>query len=241
MGLVDTGSTISVIHPSTLSIISREREVPLHGESVRICFLGLVSLDLSFGTCEGLWTHDMVVSEIEVPVIIGVDFFQSHQCTLDVGAGVLSVDGTTHVCWRMEAMPRTFRITVAETVTIPPMSEMIVPGKMEDTPPFTQVIVDSSGRHLCKGNVVLGRVVVNPVKGVLPLRVMNMSNDPQVRFHDTQVGVCEPVSSVSQTLSSSNVPDGQLTLPDHVQKLLDKFQDLLTPDEQVMAEVLLAE
>ena len=70
---------------------------------------------------------------------------------------------------------------------------------------------------------------------------MNMSTDPQVRFHDTQVGVCEPVSSVSQTLSSSNVPDEQLTLPDHVQILLDESQDLLTPEEQVMAEVLLAE
>ena len=71
MGLVDTGSTISVIHPSTLLIISREREVPLHGESVRIWLadgsvtssLGLVSLYLSFGTCEGLWTHNMVVLE----------------------------------------------------------------------------------------------------------------------------------------------------------------------------------
>ena len=92
--------------------------MPLHGESVQIWLadgsvtssLGLVSLDLSFGTCEGLWTHDMIVSVIEVPVIIGVNFLLSLQWTLDVGAGVLSVDGTTHVCRRMEAMPHTFRI-----------------------------------------------------------------------------------------------------------------------------------
>ena len=68
-----------------------------------------------------------------------------------------------------------------------------------------------------------------------------MSTDPHVLFHDTQVCVWEPVSSVSQILSASNVPDEQLTLSDHVQKLLDESQDLLSPEEQVMAIVLLAE
>ena len=126
----------------------------------------------------------MVVAEIEAPAVIGVDFLWSHQCTLDMRAGVLSIEGTTHICRHMETMPQVFRITAAETMIIPPMSEMIIPGKMSDHPPVTQGIVEANVHQLCEGNVVVARAVVNPAGDILPVRVMNMSPEPQKLFQD---------------------------------------------------------
>ena len=193
MGLVDTGSTISVIHPSIVAMISRNVSVPRSSRTGRIRLadgsvtssLGLVSLDLSFGTFEGLWPHDIVVMDTEVPVIIGVDFLQAHQCTLDFRAYMLLMNGATHMCRCMEAMTHIFWVKVAETVTIPVMSEMVVPGKKDDTAPLTQGIVKSCGQQLCGGNVTLARAVVNPAEEVLPLHVMNMSSEPQTLYRDT--------------------------------------------------------
>ena len=70
---------------------------------------------------------------------------------------------------------------------------------------------------------------------------MNVSTDPQMLFHNTQVGVCEPLSSVSQLLSSSDVLVDELALPEHFQKSLDEFQEILSPKEGVTAEVLQAD
>ena len=251
MGLVDTGSTISVIHPSIAAMISRSVSVPHSSRTGMIRLadgsvtssLGLLSLGLSFGTCEGLWPHKMFVADIEVPVIIGVDFLRAHQCTLDVRACVLLMNGPTHVCRRMKAMPHIFRVTVAETVTIPAMSEMVIPGKIDDNAPLTQGIVKSCGQQLCGSNVTLARGVVNPAEEVLPLRVMNMSSEPQTLYRDIHVVTCEPVASVGVPLSSEKanlqtVDVDKLQLPKHVQQMIDECQDLLTREQQDLAESL---
>ena len=99
-------------------------------------------------------------------------------------------------------MPRMFRVTVAETVTIPAMSEMVTPGRIDDTVPPTQGIVQSCVWQLCDGNVTLSQAVVNPAEDILPLCVMNISSEPQTHYRDTHVATCEPVASVSVQLSS---------------------------------------
>ena len=139
------------------------------------------------------------------------------------------MNGATHLCPCMEAMPHIFRVTVAETMTIPAMSEMVVPGKIDDTAPFTQGIFESGGQQLCGGNVTLARVVVNPAEEILPLHVMNMSSEPQTLYRDTHVATCEPVASVGVPLSSEKanlqpVDVDKLQLPEHVQQMIDECQ-----------------
>ena len=59
------------------NFINHTERIRLAGGSMTSS-LGLVSLGLSFGTYKGLWQPEMVVVDIEVPVIIGVDF--EHIC-----------------------------------------------------------------------------------------------------------------------------------------------------------------
>ena len=262
LALVDTGSTISVIHPSILNksldeVVVRETskacQIRLADGSL-VDTLGTVQLKVQLGTERESWMHDWVVSAIEAPMVIGVDFFRKHQCTLDVRAGTLTVGSTIHECRRMESMPQMYCITVAETVEIPARSEMIIPGKMADVSHLTLGIIESNGQPMCKGDVFVARAVVNPSMGVLPLRVANLGMEPHKLHKGTNIATCEPVISVSETSSNDKICsmrqtepsqictyDGQLSLPAHVAKYIDECKDYLSPHEIDLAEGLLHE
>ena len=110
----------------------------------------------------------MVVAEIEAPIVIGIDFLRKHQCTLSMKTESLTVGDTTHLCRSVKDMPQLFRINVAETVVIPAMSEMIVPGKTSVVSHITHGIVEGLDRSLCNDNVAVGRVVLNPARDIHP-------------------------------------------------------------------------
>ena len=88
------------------------------------------------------------MTEIESPVVLGVDFLQMHQCTLDVGTAMLTVGSDVHVCPYMASMPQVFRIWMAETVVIPGFSEMIVPGETGEMSHLTRAIVEGNCQEL---------------------------------------------------------------------------------------------
>ena len=87
---------------------------------------------------------------------------------------------------------------------------------------------------------MMARTVVNPTLEVLPLRVMNLSTEPQTLWKDTHIGTCEPVS-VAATLSPEGRSHDASKLPDHVRQMLDECRDVLAPNEQELAECMLAE
>ena len=104
MGLIDTGSTVTVVHPSVLAMLSEDSEIPLNSETGRLRLadgsftgsLGTVQLDLQLGTGKDIWSHVMVVAEIEAPVVIGIDFLRKYQCSLSMKEESLTVGGIVH-------------------------------------------------------------------------------------------------------------------------------------------------
>ena len=253
MGLIDTGSTVSVVHPSVLARLSEDCEIPLSRETGRLRLadgsvtgsLGTVQLDLQLGTGKDVWSHVMVVAEFEAPVVIGIDFLRKYQCTLSMKDESLTVGGTVHFCRSIDVMPQVFRVSVVETVEVPPMSEMIIPGETCAASHLTQGIIEGHDRPLCDGNVVVASVVLNPAQETLPLRVINLSGVPKTLYKGTDVATCQPVSHVSeQDLeldSSSSRSNVTSELPDHLQSLANEYEDRLKADERDMAGCLLSE
>ena len=262
MALVDTGSTISVVHPSILTRLPDDVAVQMNSQVGQIRLadgsmidtLGTVQLKVQLGADKESWTYDWVVSEVETPVVIGVNFLRDHRCTLDVRAGTLTVGDTVHVCRYRGSMPQVFRIKVAETVEVPARSEMIIPGEMADTSYLTLGVIEGNGQPMCDGNVLVARAILNPSDNVLPLRVMNLSGEPQKLYKGTNIATCEPVTAVRETsfvdhISSmshaeSGCPgkdDGEFHLPSHIGKLIDDCEQYLTVDEKDMAECLVHE
>lgn len=135
-GLVDTGASKSVIHPSMLS----DQSLQLSGVNLRppngeeIVARGPVDVDLEIGLSTVL-CHDFLVAETEYSLILGFDFLSKHSCRIDARRGTLVISrsetGGTVV---KEFSP--YRIICAETVAIPAGREMLIAGAMkEETEP----------------------------------------------------------------------------------------------------------
>ena len=177
---------------------------------------------------------------IEFPVVLGVDFLQMHQCTLDIGTARLTVGSDVHLCRYMASMPRVFRIWMAETVVISALSEMIIPGETGEMPHVIRSIEEGNCQELCEGNVVVMHTLLNPSLGTLPVWVMNLSREPQRLHAGTHIATCEPVSDVIQSHPGGPIEDGG-TLTQHVQHLMDASKDFLSHHERDLAECLLSE
>ena len=103
MALVDSGSTISMIHPAVLDRIQWEHDVTLVGHMGKLLGAdgrtvethGVVQLSLRVGTDPTPVLHEMVVAEMDVPAIMGTDFMMLNHCILDATRGTLIFNGRT--------------------------------------------------------------------------------------------------------------------------------------------------
>ena len=101
MALVDSGSTLRVIHPTVLSRISGEQDMVRNSPSGQLRLadgglvdtLGTVQLSLRLGSDSYFIQHEMVVAAVEAPAVIGLDFLHGHGCVLDIQKGTLAVRG----------------------------------------------------------------------------------------------------------------------------------------------------
>lgn len=88
--------------------------------------------------------------------------------------------------------------------------------------------------------------MVNLENNVIPLRVMNITDRPQVFYKDWLVYMCKPVSFSQQNLSNVNVDNLQIkeisvTLPDHLKQMFENSSENLTSTEKHILRDLLLE
>ena len=258
MALVDSGSTLSVIHPTILSRITGDQEMVRKSSSGQLRLadgglvdtLGTVQLSLRLGSDSYFIQHEMVVAAVEAPAVIGLDFLRGHGCILDIQMGTLAVRGNVHTCRAMRDMPAIFRISMTETVVVPPFSEMYVPGTVQGEAHFTEGLVEGTCSPLCEGNVALAKMVVNPTQGNLPLRVANLSKEPQTLFKGMEVATCESVDvlpaedGMKADGDPNHAPGSQrplLHLPEYMEPLVETFVSNLTDAQTQVAQGLLLE
>ena len=157
--LIDTGSSLSTIHPA---LYNRLAEKPVLSESdVRLRMadgsLVPVSGEASFTVqIKGVsYTQTMAVAEIETPVVLGYDFMCKHHCQINVPRGEILLNGNLIKCVYESTLPSLFRIQVAENITVPRGTEMIIPAKIEGcTPHITKGIIEAEGQAFRNGLLV---------------------------------------------------------------------------------------
>ena len=260
MALVDSGATISVIHPEVFERVTQGREGALLGDRSQIQLadggpletLGTSRLSIQIGDSELPIEHEMVVAAVEAPAVVGLDFMRAHGCVLDMPNNRLVLDGREFCGSPVHDMPVVYRIKMAETVVVPPESEMILPGAVEGDLHFTQGLVEGNGATLCEGNVAIARALVNPTQECLPVRVVNLGTKPQTLYKGTRVATCEPVGLPAQLPVTEDLElpmeesalgeasfEEDVELPEHLQSLLDSDVGTMSQDEQRIAVSLI--
>ncbi|CAH1778995.1 unnamed protein product, partial [Owenia fusiformis] len=150
----------------------------------------------------------MVVADVSSPIILGFDFLRSFKGVLDVVEGTLLLQGKKFPCVLESNLPVLCSVVVAETVQIPPMTEMIIPGEV-DCPGLgsTPLCVEMSEHYLnLDSEILLARCVVDPSQHHVPLRVANLSLETKVLRKNSALAVGE-VLAISH--STAVAPDSQ--------------------------------
>ena len=71
----------------------------------------------------------VVVANIDLDLILGLDFFKAHNCQIDIAKNVLMIQGKPCklIC---SGSIGCYRIAVKDKIEIPPMSEMVIKGML---------------------------------------------------------------------------------------------------------------
>ena len=235
--LIDTGASISVLHPSQYYALPEDLRPKLRQDcgNLRMAVGGQV---IPVGhakfplTINGIVEHSLIVADVEAPLVIGFDFMREQRCILDIGRGILTFKGEQIQCTHDAADParvtsRDLKITMLDTVIVPPASEMIVGGKIDmgdiNSP---DVLVEPCDSKLLSKSILVARSLVRPVNGEIPLRIINLSDSPQQIYQNTHAATGEIVEVTNFQQSTEGhvrvINSASQNIPPHLETLWNK-------------------
>jgi predicted aspartyl protease len=255
--LIDTGSTVTVLHPRKYRAMDERRRPPLQEVAVKLRMadgglvtpLGSALFEL---VIQGRVYHQrIIVADVEAPVVLGYDFLHKYNCKLNLGQGTLKIDKRKILCQKESQMPSVFKITVAKTVMIPGASEMVLQAEVKGKPNgcSKEVIIDTTSPGLRKLGFMVANTVVDLSQRTVPIRVVNLSDEPQTIYKRTCAAMAEGVKEI-KALNEPNTKNNQAKirkvevtseeeLPEHLQSLWERSTINLTPEQGSEVRALL--
>ncbi|CAC5420029.1 unnamed protein product [Mytilus coruscus] len=233
--LVDSGASVSILRKDffdSLVLENRPQVMPVRmnlltatGEASE--FIGKVNLEIKLGT--HVFKHEFLLAEIKDMAILGMEFLMTNSIDVLFSKGCLRIKDEFITCFTNRGDSSCCRISIAETVDIPPDSEMLIKGMPCGPVIFNEVgLVETNKSFIEKTGLLLARVVVQPNSNIIPLRVANFSTEPVKVYKNTIVGTFEPVDI--ETLEVSTVSriscaeiKTEVGIPDHL-KCVFEFQ-----------------
>ncbi|MES9880089.1 MAG: reverse transcriptase domain-containing protein [Sedimenticola sp.] len=244
--LLDTGSSLSVIHPSIYARMTGNKpELTQTGSQLKMADGGLVNVvgkatfQLNIGNCT--YKQLMAVADIEAPAVLGYDFMKSQNCQIDVARGEVSLNGVTEKCILESTLPKVYRIRVAENTVIPQSTEMIIPAVVEGSLPYTTRGVIHAGELTDTRGILVAKTIVDPCNEVVPVRVANLSGQAQTLYAHSHIATCHAVDLLQEASSGDTlrVENGHTELPHHIKQIWDDCQELLDTDQRSRVKELL--
>ena len=254
--LIDTGASISVLHPSQYYALPEDLRPKLRqdcgnlrmADGGQVIPVGHAKFPL---TINGITVeHRLIVADVEAPLVIGFDFMREQRCILDIGRGLLTFKGEQIQCSHDAADParvtsRDLKITMLDTVIVPPASEMIVRGKIDmgdiNSP---DVLVEPCDSKLLSKSILVARSLVRPVNGEIPLRIINLSDSPQQIYQNTYAATGEIVEVTDFQQSTEGhvrvINSASQNIPPHLETLWNKAcSELNNGEKQSLKDLLI--
>ena len=253
--LVDTGSTYTIVdigfyNSIPIENISELRHINLvlknaNGQKLQV--YGEADLTIKIGDQSTVFPIK-VVSLGDHSTILGLDFMEDHECSIDLGKGILKMNKNSNKLFR-KGDTRCSRIQIEENISIPPRKEMIVPGKfqMSDWSDHRKIgLVEPTQMLTSKTGVLVARVVVSTDKSTIPVRIANLTDNIVTLNKGSTIGLLQPICNISKfelEKQSSNFQKGELfkisenenlsipEIPEYLQPLLDNLSDDLSKSQ----------
>nr|XP_034331590.1 uncharacterized protein LOC117690875 [Crassostrea gigas] len=236
--LIDTGATVSLLSKicywniqgnDTWRLEKVDRDVlSANGSSVGIYGKTYISLALN-GTSI---LQDMIVADISVYGILGLDFLVKHKAI---------ISGIEHLI-QLEGTAQEYKIALINRVVIPPRSEILNEGKICAGPdggfPVKIGLIEPSEKLIKSDSAMLARSLVRRQERV-PLRLMNVSATNRTIQPGTVVGKLSPVSEMEAVQCSIGAANCNKEIPKHLQELFNSSTKVLGNHDKGKARDLL--
>ncbi|GFX40423.1 retrovirus-related Pol polyprotein from transposon 412 [Trichonephila clavipes] len=193
---------------------------------------GKLKVKIQFG--DTTYQHAVYVADIADPFILGLDFLKEHGFTLDFNKNELRSIHEEVTIFKIEHRSESIRqVTANENITIPPRTEIIVPGYIGNDVSFNSGLIGTAENKA--NGLQIASTLVDLSRKTIPVRICNVTEKPRVFQKGELLASCSPVTCVckSSSLLLSNSPQ-QLT-PD----LLENAE--LSPEQKSSAERLFQE
>ncbi|CAC5386872.1 unnamed protein product [Mytilus coruscus] len=255
--LVDTGANVTIlskkfideINPSLLPKINPVNINLITATGDSAPFIGQVDVEICLG--DHIYYHNVLVADISNEGIIGMDFLVTHDCDVLLSQNKLKIKGEIIQCFHYASSAKScYRVAIQETVNVPPNSEMIVSGESNE-PIFRGLagLIEPNEKFMEKNGLLVARSIVHPEMYNIPLRIINMNNEPCTLYKGTIIATCNKINEEDiQTFEFvNNVAGGQATinkgrqLPDYLHEVFESSEVNLDKDQSEKFKDLLME
>ncbi|GFW79112.1 retrovirus-related Pol polyprotein from transposon 412 [Trichonephila clavipes] len=150
-------------------------------------------------------------TDIADPFILGLDFLKEHGFTLDFNKNELRSIHEEVTIFKIKHRTESIRqVTANENITIPPRTEIIVPGYIGNDASFNSGLIGTAENKA--NGLLIASTLVDLSRKTIPVRICNVTEKPRVFQKGKVLATCSPVTCVckSSSLLLSNSPQ-QLT------------------------------
>ena len=250
--LIDTGATVSIIQPGVYESIPTKYRPALNHYTTRlkvangqdIQTYGKVEIPITLINGKKL-IHSFVVAEIDVPVIIGLDFLLDKVQKIDFEKGTLKINGINYKYNINTDIVQTSNVYIAHDTVIPAGMEVMIRGKIKGAKPGDSVLVDSDKSFTDRTGLLVAQVIVTPKRDKVPLRVMNVGTEEIHLKRGIKVGLGHLVIDAEEPIKQDNIESDNESkisddrVPEHLDNVIKDLETKLNPEQLKEAKAFL--
>ncbi|GBL81193.1 Retrovirus-related Pol polyprotein from transposon 412 [Araneus ventricosus] len=186
--------------------------------------------------------HKIYVADITDPCILGLDFLQKFNFTVDLEKNEIRTGGEEIPLFSASAEhSKLCSVLAKEKTIIPARSECLIQGVPEASGKFRYAVTDFPSEVSQKG-VLVAATLVDLKKGAIPVRVLNLDHKPKTIDKGAVIATCEPVVDIvarpqefSESLRLPSILENLEGLNEEqrtaVKELLQEFQNLFSTSD----------
>ncbi|GBN62843.1 Retrovirus-related Pol polyprotein from transposon 17.6 [Araneus ventricosus] len=186
--------------------------------------------------------HKIYVADITDPCILGLDFLQKFNFTVDLEKNEIRTAGEEIPLFSASAEhSKLCSVLAKEKTIIPARSECLIQGVPEVSGKFRYAVTDFPSQVSQKGVLVAATLVDLKREGI-PVRVLNLDNKPKTDDKRAVIAACEPVLDIvarpqefSESLRLPLILENLEGLNEEqrtaVKELLQEFQNLFSTSD----------
>lgn len=195
--LIDSGAGISLIPLRWFDSIPDEEKPPLlpttlnvkTGNKIKINVAGVIDVKLRL-QC-GDYDCKFHVSPDEIHGILGMDFMEKYRVDFQAADKKLFIGNRPVAVFNQAGTRLNQRIVSPETVYVPSHQRFIIPGRVQGDGEIEnhEIMIEGDKTLFATNGVLVPRVVAVPRHNLVPMEVVNMSDECQTIPQGTTLGV----------------------------------------------------